>query len=142
LVERTPLPRADALREDIRDLALWQAHEIAHARFGRDAAELVKEVPLRRAEEDKKWCVAYRSAFATVLEGRKAEHWLRAIPTSMWWGGSTGRTGFNLYAFVRRAAHEVRVAHAPLNLRTLMCARASSPQCFSPASTACMWTWR
>ena len=27
----------------------------------------------------------------------------------MWWGGSIGRTGFNLYAFVRRTVHEVRV---------------------------------
>jgi hypothetical protein len=59
--------------------------------------------------EDKKWCFAYWSAFATLLEDRRAEHWMRDTPTSMWWGGSMGRTGFRLFATVRRNAREVRV---------------------------------
>jgi hypothetical protein len=59
--------------------------------------------------EDKKWYFAYWSAFAALLEEKRAEHWMRPIPSSMWWGGSMGRTGFNLYAFVRRSADELRV---------------------------------
>lgn len=59
--------------------------------------------------EDKKWYFAYWSAFAALLEDRRAEHWMRDTPTSMWWGGSMGRTGFRLFATVRRAAGEVRV---------------------------------
>ena len=109
LIERTPLPLVNALPESIRDLAWHQAHEIAHARFGRDADELIEAVRFGHAEKDKKWYFAYWSAFAAILEDSKAEHWMRAIPTSMWWGGTMGRTGFNLYAFVRRTAHEVRV---------------------------------
>ena len=65
LIERTPLPPANALPENIRDLALHQAHEIAHAKFGRDAAELIEAVRLGRTEKDKKWYFAYWSAFAT-----------------------------------------------------------------------------
>ena len=48
LIERTPLPRFDALPEDIRDLVLHQSHEVAHSRFGRDVAELVEAIRLGR----------------------------------------------------------------------------------------------
>ena len=44
LIERTAMPRADALPEDIRDLALHQTHEVAHARFGRDVEDLVEAI--------------------------------------------------------------------------------------------------
>src|SRR5262245_34355530 len=33
LIERTPLPRADALPDDIRDLVLHQKHTVAHEQF-------------------------------------------------------------------------------------------------------------
>ncbi len=60
--------------------------------------------------EENKWYFAYWSKFAEFLEERRAQHWMRAIPTSMWWGGgSMGRKGFNLYATVRRSAHELLV---------------------------------
>jgi len=39
-----PLPRADELPEDIRDLVLYQKHDVAHERFGRDIAELIAAI--------------------------------------------------------------------------------------------------
>jgi len=48
LIERTPLPRADALPEDIRDLVLHQKHEVTHERFGRDVGDLVEAIRLAR----------------------------------------------------------------------------------------------
>jgi formylglycine-generating enzyme required for sulfatase activity len=48
LIERTPLPRANALPEDIRDLVLHQTHEVAHNGFGRDVAGLVEAIRLVR----------------------------------------------------------------------------------------------
>src|SRR5262249_45763829 len=44
LIERTPLPRADALPDDIRELVLHQKIEVSHERFGRDLAELVNAI--------------------------------------------------------------------------------------------------
>jgi hypothetical protein len=39
-----PLPRADQLPEDIRDLILHQKLDVAHERFGRDITELVAAI--------------------------------------------------------------------------------------------------
>jgi formylglycine-generating enzyme required for sulfatase activity len=44
LIERTALPRADALPGDIRDLVLHQKHAITHERFGRDVEDLVEAI--------------------------------------------------------------------------------------------------
>ena len=38
------LPRREELPEDIRDLALYQKHDVAHERFGRDIAELIEAI--------------------------------------------------------------------------------------------------
>lgn len=38
------LPRAQDLPEDIRDLVLYQKHDVAHERFGRDIAELIEAI--------------------------------------------------------------------------------------------------
>lgn len=59
--------------------------------------------------EERKWYFTYWSGFAALLEDKRAEHWMRDIPASMWWGGSIGRTGFRLFATVRRSVREVRV---------------------------------
>lgn len=59
--------------------------------------------------EDKRWYFAYWSKFAALLEERRTQHWIREIPTSQWWGGGMGRTGFNVYAMVRRTVGEIRV---------------------------------
>ena len=39
-----PLPRPEELPEDIRDLVLYQKHDIAHEHFGRDMAELSEAI--------------------------------------------------------------------------------------------------
>ena len=59
--------------------------------------------------EEKKWYFAYWSAFAALLEEKQAKHWMRAIPTSRWWGGNMGRAGVNLFAVVNRKTRELRV---------------------------------
>jgi hypothetical protein len=46
-----PLPRQDELPEDIRDLVLYQKHDVAHERFGRDLADLTAAIQtVRRGE--------------------------------------------------------------------------------------------
>ena len=48
-----PLPRADQLPDDIRDLVLHQRQDVAHERFGRDMAELI--AALRAIRRGDKW---------------------------------------------------------------------------------------
>jgi len=48
LIERTALPRADALPEDIRDLVLHQKHAVTHEQFGRDVRGLVEAIRFGR----------------------------------------------------------------------------------------------
>src|SRR5262245_11843734 len=49
------LPRPDDLPEDICDLVHYQKQDVAHERFGRDAAELIAAIiGVRRAREPKK----------------------------------------------------------------------------------------
>ena len=46
-----PLPRPDELPEDIRDLVLYQKHDVTHERFGRDIADLTDAITtVRRAK--------------------------------------------------------------------------------------------
>ena len=46
-----PLPRAENLPEDIRELVLYQKHDVAHERFGRDIADLVQAIVTVRRKE-------------------------------------------------------------------------------------------
>ena len=39
-----PMPHPDDLPEDIRDLVLYQKHDVAHERFGRDISDLVQAI--------------------------------------------------------------------------------------------------
>jgi formylglycine-generating enzyme required for sulfatase activity len=48
LIERTPLPQADALPADIRNLVLYQKHAVGHEQFGRDIAGLVEAIRFTR----------------------------------------------------------------------------------------------
>jgi chemotaxis protein histidine kinase CheA len=48
LVERTPLPRADTLPEDIQELVLHQKHDVTHEQFGRDVVGLVEAIQFAR----------------------------------------------------------------------------------------------
>jgi tetratricopeptide (TPR) repeat protein len=43
-----PLPRPAELLDDIRDLVLYQKHDVAHERFGRDVAALVEVIRVVR----------------------------------------------------------------------------------------------
>jgi len=44
LIERAPLPRGDALPQDIRALVLHQKHSVEHDQFGRDVASLIEAI--------------------------------------------------------------------------------------------------
>ena len=61
LIERTPLPRADALPQDIRDVVLHQKHVVTHEQFGRDVTGLVEAIRFGR-----------KAARADAVGGRKA----------------------------------------------------------------------
>jgi len=52
-----PLPRAQDLPENIRDLVLYQKHNIAHESFGRDAAHLIAALQslLRKRRGPRHW---------------------------------------------------------------------------------------
>ena len=52
-----PLPRAQDLPENIRDLVLYQKHNIAHESFGRDAAHLIAALQslLRERRGPRRW---------------------------------------------------------------------------------------
>ena len=52
-----PLPRAQDLPENIRDLVLYQKHNIAHESFGRDATHLIAALQslLRKRRGPKRW---------------------------------------------------------------------------------------
>jgi formylglycine-generating enzyme required for sulfatase activity len=72
LIERTPLPRADALPEDIRNLVLHQKHVVTHEQFGRDIAALVEAIRSRRK----------------VLRAKAADRWFRVVDAAFVWGGA------------------------------------------------------
>lgn len=46
-----PLPRLEDLPEDVRDLALYQKHDLAHERFTRDIAELAAAITSLRKSQ-------------------------------------------------------------------------------------------
>jgi hypothetical protein len=48
LIERTALPRADDLPEDIRALVLHQKHDVTHEHFWRDIAGLIEAIRFAR----------------------------------------------------------------------------------------------
>ena len=51
LIERTPLPRPDALPDDIRNLVLYHKHNVVHERFGRDIAGLIEAITAVRRKK-------------------------------------------------------------------------------------------
>jgi formylglycine-generating enzyme required for sulfatase activity len=72
LVERTPLPRADALPQDIRELVLHQKHTVTHERFGRDVEDLAEAIRFAR-----------RTARATSGGGGSATRWAVAAASAV-----------------------------------------------------------
>jgi hypothetical protein len=71
--EWTSLPRADALPEEIGDLALHQKHVVTHERFGRDVGTLVDAIRLGRK--------AYRQTLAAKASAVRWPRWPLAVGT-------------------------------------------------------------
>ena len=44
LIDGAPLPRADDLPDELRELVLHQKHDVAYERFGRDMASLIEAI--------------------------------------------------------------------------------------------------
>ncbi len=80
-----PLPRAEALPPDIRELVVYQKHDVTHEHWGRDIAELIEAiVAVRRAKRPPlaaprlPWGWIGASAAATVLVAYAAAHFAGA----------------------------------------------------------------
>jgi formylglycine-generating enzyme required for sulfatase activity len=44
LIDRAPLPRADQLPEDLRNLVMYHKHDVTHEHFGREVEELIAAI--------------------------------------------------------------------------------------------------
>jgi TPR repeat protein len=80
-----PLPLAQNLPENIRDLVLYQKHNIAHETFGRDAADLVASLRLvlRARRGPRPWrAIAAAAVVALVLAGAAIGYWMDMLPRS------------------------------------------------------------
>ena len=73
-----PLPVAEELPENIRDLVLYQKHNIAHESFGRDAAHLIAALQslLRKRRGPRPWrAIAVAGASGLALTGVLLGYW-------------------------------------------------------------------
>jgi len=80
-----PLPLAQNLPENIRDLVLYQKHNIAHETFGRDAADLVASLRLvlRARRGPRPWrAIAAAAVVALMLAGAALGYWMDLLPRS------------------------------------------------------------
>jgi hypothetical protein len=78
-----PLPLAEELPENIRDLVLYQKHNIAHESFGRDAAHLIAALQylLRERRGPRPWrAIAVTGASGLALTGVLLGYWMGIIP--------------------------------------------------------------
>ena len=60
LMDRAPLPKAASLPEDIRELALYHKHDLAHESFGRDVQALIAAIEAHRQALNEKAASAAR----------------------------------------------------------------------------------
>jgi TPR repeat protein len=77
------LPRTNDLPEDIRELVLYQKHNIAHETFGRDAAELIaaiKTVLRGKHGGGSRRPMAVTAAIGLVLAAILFGYWMDMIP--------------------------------------------------------------
>jgi TPR repeat protein len=80
-----PLPLAQNLPENIRDLVMYQKHTIAHETFGRDAADLVASLRLvlRARRGPRPWrAIATMAVVALALIGAAVGYWMDIVPRS------------------------------------------------------------
>jgi TIR domain/Sel1 repeat len=78
-----PLPAAKDLPENIRDLVLYQKHNIAHESFGRDAAHLIAALKtlLRERRAPRPWrAIAAAAVIGLALTGALLGYWMDLIP--------------------------------------------------------------
>jgi TIR domain len=78
-----PLPLAEDLPENIRDLVLYQKHNIAHESFGRDAAHLIAVLKslLRERRGPRPWpAIAVTGVIGLALTGVLLVYWTGTIP--------------------------------------------------------------
>jgi formylglycine-generating enzyme required for sulfatase activity len=79
-----PLPPAENLPENIRELVLYQKHNIAHETFGRDVADLIAAIKAvlgsRRRGPRPSQTIAVTGACALVLTGALLGYWMDIIP--------------------------------------------------------------
>ena len=78
-----PLPRAQDLPENIRDLVLYQKHNIAHESFGRDAAHLIAALQslLRERRGPRRWrAIAVAGVSVLALIGVLMGYWTGIMP--------------------------------------------------------------
>jgi len=78
-----PLPLAEDLPENIRDLVLYQKHNIAHESFGRDAAHLIAALQslLRKQRGPRHWrTIAVAGVSGLALTGVLLGYWTVIAP--------------------------------------------------------------
>jgi hypothetical protein len=78
-----PLPLAEDLPENIRDLVLYQKHNIAHESFGRDAAHLIATLKslLRERRGPRPWpAITVTGVIGLALTGVLLVYWMGTIP--------------------------------------------------------------
>jgi TPR repeat protein len=78
-----PLPLTENLPENIRDLVMYQKHNIAHETFRRDAADLVAALKsvLRDKRGPRPWrAIAVTAVVALALIGASAGYWMDMLP--------------------------------------------------------------
>ena len=77
-----PLPLAENLPENIRDLVLYQKHNIAHETFGRDVADLVAALKtlLRARRGPVPWRAISATGVGLVLASAAIGYWTDILP--------------------------------------------------------------
>ena len=76
-----PLPVAEDLPENVRDLVLYQKHNIAHESFGRDAAHLIAALESLLRERRGPWrAIAVTGVTGLALTGVLLGYWMWIIP--------------------------------------------------------------
>jgi hypothetical protein len=77
-----PLPRAEDLPVDIRDLVLYQKQDVTYERFGRDIGELIEAITVVRLKAYSRRWIGWGLAAAVVLSGGMASWYYYLQPSA------------------------------------------------------------
>lgn len=99
LIDRAPLPRADQLPEDLRNLVMYHKHDVTHEHFGREVEELIAAIkansPAGADDEGgapaRKWGLIGGAAVAAIAVAVIGAH-LAGLPLP-WSKGETAQHG-------------------------------------------------